>query len=232
VYYLPATVSKEALIERHNYEKHIWALDRFRILKSYKLLKEEKVGRIIDIGCMGGQSMVPLLKEGWDCFGVEISDAYLIACDRGIKCVQHDVNTGLPFNDGFFDAIWAEEVIEHLFDTDLFLKECFRVLKSGGVFIVSTPNLASLINRVRLLFGFYPRYVQYNNVGHGHLRYYTSATLKKQVSSLFCIEKIVGNFVSFPDPTSNKFFRRLFLAPLGTYLPNLSENIIAKARKT
>jgi len=40
--------------------------------------------------------------------------------------MQHDVSRGIPFDDEFFDAVWAEELIEHLQDTDHFLREVYR----------------------------------------------------------------------------------------------------------
>jgi len=61
-----------------------------------------------------------------------------------------------PFEDNFFDAVIALELIEHLYDPDHFLEEVYRVLKPSGYFILSTPNLASIHNRIALLFGFQP----------------------------------------------------------------------------
>jgi len=215
-----------------SYEECIEKIDRYRIQKSYKLLENEPPGKILDIGCMGGKYMLPLLKKGWDCYGVEISEACKIAQKRGIKCVRCDASKGLPFKDEFFDVIWAEEIIEHILDTDFFLSECNRVLKLNRILIISTPNLASLINRIKLLFGLYPRYVQYNNCGPGHVRYYTVNILKNQLKVHgFKTVRIIGNFLSLPDPTPNKVIRTYILAPLGTVFPTLSENIIIKARK-
>lgn len=214
------------------YENDIWRLDSFRFLKSYKLLESERIGRLLGIGIMAGKELLPLLEKGWECYGVEISDAYKVAVERGIKCVKYDVSKGIPFDDEFFDAVWAEEIIEHLLDTDYFLSEVRRVLKNRGVLILSTPNLASLINRVRLLFGLQPRYVQYSSEGPGHVRYYTAKVLKGQLEKHgFKVEKLIGNFLSFPDPLPKKPIRKYILAPLGTLLPTLSENLIVKARK-
>lgn len=61
-----------------------------------------------------------------------------------------------PFEDNLFDAVIALELIEHLYDPDHFLEEVYRVLKPSGYFILSTPNLASIHNRIALLFGFQP----------------------------------------------------------------------------
>lgn len=47
-------------------------------------------------------------------------------------------------------------VIEHLFDTDNFVSESFRILKPGGYTIVSTVNLASWHNIFALILGYQP----------------------------------------------------------------------------
>ncbi|MFI5251987.1 MAG: class I SAM-dependent methyltransferase [Bacteroidota bacterium] len=46
----------------------------------------------------------------------------------------------LPFDDASFDVITSYETVEHTYDRTVFLKELRRVLKSGGMLIISTPN--------------------------------------------------------------------------------------------
>lgn len=48
-------------------------------------------------------------------------------------------------------------MIEHLYNPDILLAEIHRVLKPGGTLVLSTPNLASWVNRILLLFGRFPR---------------------------------------------------------------------------
>lgn len=55
-----------------------------------------------------------------------------------------------------FDLVHANQVIEHLYETDLFIKEIYRILKKGGYAIISTPNLAGLHNIVSLILGKQP----------------------------------------------------------------------------
>lgn len=46
----------------------------------------------------------------------------------------------LPLRDGTVDVVANFQVIEHLWDQDSFLAECFRVLRPGGKLLVTTPN--------------------------------------------------------------------------------------------
>lgn len=65
-------------------------------------------------------------------------------------------HAALPYADASFDVVTATEVIEHLEDFRRVLREIHRVLKPGGVCILSTPNILNLNSRLRFLwFGFW-----------------------------------------------------------------------------
>ena len=83
-----------------------------------------------------------MLKEACkakEVYGIEISEKGAeMARKRGVKCYQLDVDEeDFPFEDNYFDAITAFEIIEHLFDPDHFLEEVYRVLKPNGIFVLS-----------------------------------------------------------------------------------------------
>ena len=64
--------------------------------------------------------------------------------------VNHDVSKGrLPFNDNTFEGILASHFFEHFHCQDAvkIMKECFRVLRPGGVLVVSVPD-ASYFRKV------------------------------------------------------------------------------------
>jgi 2-polyprenyl-3-methyl-5-hydroxy-6-metoxy-1,4-benzoquinol methylase len=76
---------------------------------------------------------------------------------KGFKGLYWDADGGrCPMPDNTYDVLIAGEIIEHLVDTDHFATEVHRILKPGAYVILSTPNLASWYNRIRLLRGLVP----------------------------------------------------------------------------
>lgn len=63
--------------------------------------------------------------------------------------LKHDVRNQLPYADNSVDFIFSEHFIEHIAVDDAvkFFKECFRVLKLGGVMRVGTPSLDYILFR-------------------------------------------------------------------------------------
>ena len=86
-------------------------------------------------------------------------ESVLAACDlfpeffryAGIRCDPINPDGTLPYADGSFDVACSLEVIEHIKDQFAFARELHRIVKPGGVAIVSTPNVLNLNSRVRYL---------------------------------------------------------------------------------
>lgn len=114
---------------------------------------------ILDLGCDDG-SWTLRLGEKYQkpsLYGVEVvSDRIRKAQGRGISVKSFDLNGKFDFKDNSFDIVHSNQVIEHLYDTDNFISEVFRILKPGGCFIVSTVSLSSWHNIFSLLLGFQP----------------------------------------------------------------------------
>jgi SAM-dependent methyltransferase len=110
--------------------------------------------RVLDVGCATGYIAIMLLNAGHRVTGLELNPGMAArAREAGVEVIEHDLEEPLPLPAGSVDAVHACEVIEHLFDTEGFLRELHRVLVPGGVLILSTPNLNSLANRFRVLRG-------------------------------------------------------------------------------
>jgi len=59
---------------------------------------------------------------------------------------QHDLNTGIPLDDDSVEVVYHSHILEHFTREkgDQLIKECFRVLKPGGVIRVAVPDLEQL----------------------------------------------------------------------------------------
>lgn len=92
-----------------------------------------------------------LLDRGMD------PNSSLFACDvvpsefkySKIKCLKISTNSTIPFDDGFFDIIYAIEVMEHMPRPYDFIKEAYKKLKPGGSLIFSVPNILHMQSRMK-----------------------------------------------------------------------------------
>jgi SAM-dependent methyltransferase len=131
-----------------------------RVVRCLSIFQSFPCARLLDIGCGDGEITLALQKvtRAREVYGVEIaSPAVAMARERGVKAFQVDVDRmDLPFGYEFFDAVYCGEIIEHLFDPGHLLQEVRRVLKPGGISVLTTPNLAGWPNRIALLLGYQP----------------------------------------------------------------------------
>ena len=114
-------------------------------------------GDYLDVGAGNGELIDRVLRE--------FPGVKPRACDyrgdllavEGVSVDVANLNTdALPYPDASFDLITCTEVIEHLEHYRAALREMARMLRPGGVLIVTTPNVLNLRSRVRyLLFGFF-----------------------------------------------------------------------------
>lgn len=140
------------------------------------LLARATAGRelrsVLDVGCgAGGYTMqhaealgVPLERVT----GVDHHPEHLTAASRHFRTERMDLERDeLPFDDGAFDLIICNQVLEHMKNVFWALAEMDRVLAVGGVLAVGVPNLTSLLNRAVLLFGRQPVTI---DIGGPHVR--------------------------------------------------------------
>ena len=124
-----------------------------------RALPKKRGGNVLDIGTHVGDFTMRVAERlgSKEVYGVELIEKHAAeARARGIKIEVADIESGLPFPDRKFDVVHANQVIEHLRDTDLFVTEIRRVLKPGGIACISTNNLSSWHNVWSLVFGYQP----------------------------------------------------------------------------
>lgn len=137
--------------------------------------------RVIDVGAGAGAFCRRLLDHGYaDVEAVEIrADEFHVP---GVPIHALDLNG--PFADegslAAADAVVSLEVLEHLENPWQFGRACARLVKPGGVLIVSTPNIESSRSRVEfLLRGEFRYFTRKDYEGIGHRTALTAAMLRR-----------------------------------------------------
>lgn len=117
---------------------------RFRVNYLLSAIQHYAPGdKILDAACGAGNLARHLAAEGYDVYGVDLSNKFLKYLSKQqvagrLTLLQGDI-TKLPFDDNQLDGIVAGEVLEHLEDDGAVLRECWRVLREGGVCVISVP---------------------------------------------------------------------------------------------
>ena len=122
-------------------ESAIGGDERFRWVDDV-LLKGVSGKEVLDVGCGEGSLLRMLRDKGNRVFGIDASDTGRKSClAKGIDCAVIDISSEeFPFKDGSFDVVLCLETLEHLENPHHCVWEIKRVLKEGGLFIVSIPN--------------------------------------------------------------------------------------------
>ena len=106
--------------------------------------------KILDVGCATGFFLSYVKRAGLDPYGVDIS-SYAINQGRslfGESLICCNVDDHIPFSDEFFDMITCWDVLEHLRNPSVFLKNISRKLKKDGLIFVETCNYDSMSRRL------------------------------------------------------------------------------------
>jgi 2-polyprenyl-6-hydroxyphenyl methylase/3-demethylubiquinone-9 3-methyltransferase len=103
--------------------------------------------RLLDIGCGGGLLCEPMARLGFSVTGVDASERNIAVAtthaEEGALGIDYRAGAAeelLAAGETGFDVILNMEVIEHVADPGVFLRDCTRLLNPGGLMILATLN--------------------------------------------------------------------------------------------
>lgn len=165
-------------------------------------LNPQRGEKVIDLGCGTGYYLFLLsnLPTNLDLTGFDndnrvMNEAKYSLSDKNIDFVVGDLHK-MPFINNSFNKAVASEVLEHVQDDELVLKEIYRLLKPGGILVISAPSinypfLWDPINWIlQHIFGTHIKSGFFSGLWSGHLRLYNLEELKMKFKKVgFKIEK-------------------------------------------
>ncbi len=170
-------------MELHEYAKmdaiekdHWWFVAKRKFLS---VLVSNYAGgdkKMLDIGCGSGAVLDFFKAKGYQAEGVDMSEAALEYCDKKGLSVKQGRAEELLYSDNSFDIIIASDVLEHIDDTTSVLKEIKRILKPGGIFIVTVPAHQFLFSQ--------------HDIALHHVRRYSKKLLAQSLQTYFSVEWI------------------------------------------
>jgi SAM-dependent methyltransferase len=166
----------------------------------------EPGARILEYGAVPLVLTAALDALGLDVQGLDVKpERFATTIARlGLEVTRCDVETeAAPFATGVFDVVLFNELFEHLrIDPVFTLREAHRVLRPGGLLLLSTPNLRSFRGIRNLLFhnqghavsaGVFHQYEKLETLGHmGHVREYTTREVTDFLARTgFRVDKVI-----------------------------------------
>lgn len=174
------TEDEKNYISRSNY------LIRFAKLKSSLIenIGSHQKATLLELGCRTGMLTKFLKANGLiniNCCGIDVNiDFVNKANDNEMTARICDLNwEKIPYENEVFDIVTSFEVIEHIPFYHNHLSETNRVLKIGGILLLTTPNIANVRNRLNFIFGKDNHNIYTIGQSDVHYRMFTSNSIKK-----------------------------------------------------
>jgi SAM-dependent methyltransferase len=120
-----------------------------RLLKPYIVASQWIKGDLLEVGCGEGRGIGRLLPHVRSYWAIDKIASAIETLQKRFPAAQLVAGNlpPLPYPDASFDSLVSFQVIEHIEDDKLFLKEIHRVLRPGGVALITTPNRPMSLSR-------------------------------------------------------------------------------------
>lgn len=219
-------------------DKHWWHIaKRKNILKFLSNFNNFKNPKILDIGCGTGKNLEEL-KDIGQVYGIDSAEEAIKYCKkRDIKTVSLENAESTKFPSNHFEIITLLDVLEHTNDEKT-LKEINRIIKPGGLVLITVPAFPVLWSRWDVILGHKRRYTRrsLSNILKNHkfkiikisymfsflifpvflIRLLKSKIFQKNYSSDFRLNNVFINFFLLKLSNLESFFISNLNVPFGT----------------
>ena len=150
--------------------------------------------KILDVGAGVGNEILALQEYGHvSVLDIDERALRLIPDTPGVKKFMGDA-TNLPFEDAIYDIVVAFDVLEHIEDDRLAIREAKRVLIKGGAFLATAPA--------------HPRLFGQHDKSLGHHRRYTKHELQRKLAGFTTVKLSFWNAMLFPAVFTQRCLRK------------------------
>ncbi|MCI0751120.1 MAG: class I SAM-dependent methyltransferase, partial [Flammeovirgaceae bacterium] len=149
-----------------------------RLFKAYVVAESYVNGNVLEVGCGEGRGVGLLMENSTEFTAVDKIEAVINELKAkyphgNFKSMNIPPLTGLENNR--YDCVVSFQVIEHIANDTLYLEEIYRVLKPGGVALITTPNRKMSLSR-----------------NPWHVREYLATELKELAAGIFSTVEMKG----------------------------------------
>ncbi len=121
-----------------------------RLLKAYVLAQDFVHGEVLEVGCGEGRGIDLIIDKCKSYTAIDKIEPVIDQLRKKYpfgKFLSGNIPPLTQFSNNSFDRIFSFQVIEHIEDDHLFLSEINRILKPGGIALITTPNRPRSLSR-------------------------------------------------------------------------------------
>ena len=184
-----------------------------RLLSAYVFSKKYISGNVLELGCGEGRGIDIILKKCKSYTAIDKIKSVIDELSLKYKKNNFSASNFPPLKriqDNTFDTIISFQVIEHINNDELFVSEIKRILRPGGIALITTPNINMTLTR-----------------NPWHIREYTSKQLRDLCEKYFSSVEVYGisgneKVIKYYNQNldSVKRFKKLDVFNLEKHLPN------------
>lgn len=175
---------------------------RFRYLFQWSLKHINKGDKVLDVGSNDGYLCYKGQEKGCEMTGLDVSKKMMESAKKQVPEATfiQGYAEKIPFEDGYFDVVNANQLLEHVKEPDIVVEEMLRVLKDKGRLLVTVPILNNLHTNEHIHhWGFYDVVKLFEKYGENFKIYWINKfikflpnTIEPYKKNLFAIKFIKG----------------------------------------